>query len=275
MPKIDAEDKLDHFKFWQLDVSEPDRSVGLEGQFEPAGMPFAATLKRLERIGNPVDKTVTKDRHNRHYPIKIDKDYHLLVYKLELPMQPTRWVKYKNQLEDEVTRQIGSPQYLLVPASKRFVPQTPDPAHPPTLPDPPAQYHFACYEFQQKGAITSDITLLDQFDQAQKEKGRPAPAEKIARLTPEFFCVPVSKTVGDKTYPIPGAGDPPHLVLYKFDGTNLRKPVHAWVRDQFHTKPLLLTNIATPQYLGVPTDKLDFGPKPKTGANSGGARRQN
>jgi len=271
MADVKAEAKLDHFKFWiaKHQTLTPGIAVALKGQFERRGRAIPVTLTDFQWIANPVEKTY------KGQPKKRQKEHlHLLGYYFDPPAQPNRKVRIHNQLETTQWT-LTPPNHLLIPAAKKVVKiknKPPDPNKPPDLSVPKNEYHFECYPILGAPALPFTVDLFDQFDDEFRAKKH----ETVKGLTPLWFCVPVSKTVGNKTDPIPGDdGDPdhgvdlPHLALYKFDAPALAPNRQAWARGQFNDKAFLLT-VERPYLLGVPTDKTHWEPVSKSTGGKGG-----
>jgi hypothetical protein len=224
--RYDPESVLDHFKIWKVKRKEFSRDVTLKGQFDSKTMP--AALETVEWLANPVSKNDGKI---------LNEKAHLVGYFLKQPSeQPARWVVIKNQFHlKPIHWRLTDPAVLLVPASK---------VHSGEPPKPPADLdHFECYIVAGGEAAGQHFILEDQFD---LKRGK---SEKISKVEPAFFCVPVSKN-GERIVN-PAA----HLALYDITP---RTPYVTRVitRDQFGVLEL---EVEESLMVGVPTEKVEWG----------------
>jgi hypothetical protein len=140
--------------------------------------------------------------------------------------------------KDKTTWRLGDPAVLLLPASKDYKDNPPDP--------PADSDHYECYIVRDADKLGFDetLTLEDQFD-TKIGKG----VEKIERLEPAFFAVPVSKNGGKvKNRDV-------HLALYNiFPKRDARKSrIAPFTRDQFG---MLHLEVEESLMLAVPTRKI-------------------
>lgn len=226
-----AEDQVDHFKIWKVEEVRFDRPVRLKGQFDKA--PWQARIDSIQYLANPVRKNGK--------PIR-DPNTHLVAYFLHQPEEPgpRRWVALSNQFGTARWR-LTDPALLLVPAGKAFPPSQ------PSMPSGPLA-HFLCYLVREPIEVTRSVTLVDQFDERREA------AERITKLEPAFFCVPVEKDGKPITNPSV------HLAIYDIaPRARLQPPIIVWTRDQFRPNILKATESLM---LAVPSQKTDWGPDP-------------
>jgi len=233
----EAEQDVDHYKFWTLNPMPFERLVTLRGQFDRGVRP-ARTIA-LDFIGNPV----AKDGVAPQFP-----ERHLTGYSLYPPSpsvpEPRRRVVLSNQFGPRFEWQIGDPQMLLLPAGKSFAEGLPGDPTPPLT-------HYLCYQVHTGEMVNREVELNDQFDAVLGEP------EHVGPLFPSFFGVPVEKN-GE---PIGNAAV--HLAIYRFQPrTGLAKPLFIRTSDQFiPLLPILLT-VLGPRFLAVPSMKLEWSEQP-------------
>jgi hypothetical protein len=233
----EAEQDVDHYKFWILNRIDFRRTVDTRGQFDVGPRP--RTTIALDFIGNPV----AKDGGTIQFP-----DRHLTGYTLEPPIpsvpEPHRRVVFSNQFGPRTEWHIGDPQLLLLPAGKSF------PDGKPADPTPPAT-HYLCYQVLGGELVNREVQLQDQFDDVI---GRP---EIEGPLFPAFFAVPVRKNCE----PIGNAQV--HLAIYRFQPrTGLPAPIYIRTSDQFIPLLPILLNVVGPAMLAVPSIKLEWEEEP-------------
>lgn len=217
--------KLDHFKFYRVDVEHPPGNVPvlLKGQFETA--PRQHNVLLLSFFGIPVSKGGARIRNS-----KTHLSWHILAGAHE----DMRTVGIVNQFGRDVLR-LGDPAFLLAPAVK----QRGNEVKPAEVPADVS--HFKGYRILRSNEFKPrTVTLKDQFDTAPV---------RFKVEAPMFFCVPVEKKAGDKAWPVVNPED--HLVIYpvpirQYPG---KRPV--W--DQF--KGGMLQNFRA-WFLAVPSKKL-------------------
>lgn len=127
---------------------------------------------------------------------------------------------------------LGPALYLLVPSHKVEEGST----------FPSQLDHYKAYQVLEGQLVDKNVALADQIDKQ----------DRVEVTKPALFCVPVAKTVNDKTSRIVNAKA--HLTFY--DITPRRHRVRKTSKDQFGEHQLVL---ATSVFLGVPTLKLDWG----------------
>jgi hypothetical protein len=219
--------KPDHFKFWKVRPVETQLTVWLKGQFDEKE--WRADLRTVNYLGNPVDK------NKEGIP---NEKLHLIAYSIRADKQVSRTVWLTNQFfpKEPAAWRLGQPAWLLVPADKVL---KGEPGK------PPVSTHYVCYSVEKPEPFSRPVALVDQFDRLMKD------AEKIERLEPVYFCVPVQKKV---TETISKILDPnTHLAVYKiFPPDKLPKPIIALTRDQFAGRKLEVWNS---ELLGVPSVK--------------------
>jgi hypothetical protein len=226
------ERELDHFKFWSVGEIAVDRQVMLKGQFDEK--PWPAQIESIHFIANPVQKN--------DEPV-LDSKTHLVAYFLrqsEKP-EPRRWVTLSNQISKAARWRLTDPAFLLVPAGKTFPPNV------PALPTGSVD-HFVCYIVQQTDPVTKALKLVDQFDRRREM------VERISKLEPAFFCLPVEKN-GE-----PMHNSHVHLAIYDIaPHATLNPPVTVWTKDQL--RPSILV-AGESMMLAVPSRKTGWGPDP-------------
>ena len=219
--------KTEHFKFYrvQIDQRPGNIPISLKGQFEPPEMrPRRHKVILLTFFGIPVSKNQARVRNRRT---------HLSWYELASAQEPRRTVGVTNQFGTDVLT-LGDPEFLLAPALK----QAGDKPQPADLPADVS--HFKGYRIlEHKQFDPRTVTLQDQFDREPV---------KFKVDAPIYFCVPVAKTVGDKTWPAVNPDE--HLVIYPIAPRSYDEKRPVW--DQF--KGGLLRNFRA-YFLAVPTLK--------------------
>jgi hypothetical protein len=218
-----------HFKIWKVTTKSASRGVILRGQFDKLNQD--AVLETVEWLANPVKKN--------NEPTG-DLKQHLVGYFLKTAPAPKRWVILTNQFhppKDEMLWHLGDLTALLVPASKVY---QGDPPQPPTDLD-----HYACYMVEQPLVFAKDVVLEDQFDVRLKKP------EKIAKLEPAFFGVPVLKN-GEKLI-----NADMHLALYEIAPrtSSGKPPIKVMTRDQFGVLEL---TVEESLLLAVPSEKIKW-----------------
>ena len=230
------EDQVDHFKIWKVAKVAFNRQVMLKSQFDKTAdgeekPPWPAHIESLEYIANPVMKN---DRP------RLDPNTHLLAYFLKQSEKPgpRRWVTLSNQFGPSRWR-LTDPVFLLVPAGKKFDSDPPPPAG--------RLDHFLCYLVRQTQAVDKPLTLVDQFDEKRNA------VERITKVEPAFFCVPVAKDA--KPINNPNV----HLAVYDITPTTrLKDAITVRTLDQF--PPARTLTVTESILLAVPSQKTDFGP---------------
>ncbi|HUD89178.1 MAG TPA: hypothetical protein VMR17_22215 [Xanthobacteraceae bacterium] len=218
-----------HFKIWKVTTKTAGRGVTLRGQFDKLNQD--AVLQTVEWLANPVKKNDEAVG---------DPKQHLVGYSLKTAPAPKRWVILSNQFhkpKDQTLWHLGDLAALLVPASKVYQGDAPQP---PTDLD-----HYACYVVEQPQAFAQGVVLEDQFDVRLKR------LEKIAKLEPAFFGVPVSKN-GEKLINVDM-----HLALYDIapKADSGKPPIKVITRDQFGVLEL---TVEESLMLAVPSEKLKW-----------------
>ena len=220
------EPKPNHYKFWKVKPIDASGSVVLMGQFDRE-KPWRANLLTVNYLGNPVDK------NKEGIP---NPKLHLLAYALRTDPQPPRTVVLSNQFTRESVWKLGQPALLLVPADKVL---HGEPGR------PPAGDHYVCYTVEGPDPFSRSVTLVDQFDVLRKK------TEKVERLAPAYFCVPVQKKYKESTSKIIDPAT--HLAIYKiFPPEPLAQPITALTMDQFGGHKL---QILGSEFLAVPSIK--------------------
>lgn len=214
--------KLDHFKVYKQYYYAEQRplKLQLQGQFDQA--PVAAEIDHMLYFATPVRKNTS--------PL-VDKNAHLAFYSLHGPRERRRVVVLKNQFGLQKLL-LGPALYLLVPSHKVEEGST----------FPSQLDHYKAYQVLEGQLVDKNVVLADQIDRQ----------DRVEVTKPALFCVPVAKTVNDKTSRIVNAKA--HITLY--DITPRRHRVRKTSKDQFGEHQLVL---ATSVFLGVPTQKLDWG----------------
>jgi hypothetical protein len=190
--------RLDHFRIYDVENQAAKGALQTKGQFDGKARPGA--LQWLDAFGARTMKNKEK---------LFNEQANLTWYRfLQESSEPTRMVQIRNQFGNNKLW-IGKVEALLCPA--RALESGSEPRNGPD--------HFKVYRVLDYGTIPNlVVTLKDQFG-----------SEKAKVLVPDFFAVPVLKTVGAKKYPVvnPSA----HLVIYRTSENALAKRVA--VRDQF------------------------------------------
>jgi hypothetical protein len=201
------EPKPNHYKFWKVKPIAVSARVSLMGQFD-GEKEWRADLLSINFLGNPVDK------NKEGIP---NEKLHLVAYALRAARQPVRTVVISNQFTRESVWRLGRPAWLLVPADKVL---RGEPG------EPPKGDHYVCYVVVGPRAFSRPVTLRDQFDARMKR------TERIERLTPAYFCVPVQKRFRETTSRIIDPAT--HLAIYRIaPAESLARPIVALTRDQF------------------------------------------
>jgi hypothetical protein len=221
--------KLDHFKFWRVKPSQYTEKLRLFGQADKDW--WDASLTIAEIIANPVRK--------KHDGVVIGTQYplHYVGYRFEAKPQPPRKVVLSNQItkDQQETWIITDPMWLLTPAGKQI----------DGRPEPQKGDHFVCYKVHAPKPFPVNIELQDQFD-VKFQKW-----EKVAELTPDYFCIPVQKRRDGK--PPEELIDPEtHLAVYFFKPDVLTTPLTANTIDQFSRHKL---EVVQSGWLAVPSRK--------------------
>jgi hypothetical protein len=232
----EAEESVDHYKFWILNRIPFERSVRVRGQF---GGPRWITTIALDFIGNPVSKDEGKVR----FPEK-----HLTGYTIQPPIpsvpEPRRRVVLSNQFTEATEWHLGDPKMLLVPAGKTFADSIPKEPKPPYT-------HYLCYEVHRGDPVNRDVNLSDQFD---VHLGEP---EIVGPLFPDMFAIPVDKN--DE----PMENEKVHLAIYRFQPrVGMKDPIYIRTSDQFLPLLPILESVVGPRFLAVPSFKLDWSEMP-------------
>lgn len=212
--------RLDYFRIYDIANVAANAAVQTKGQFDRTAS--KGQLRVLDLFGACTMK-------NRE-PL-FDPGAHLTWYRLfQKTTEITRSVKIRNQFGD-ATLWIGKVEALLCPAQKLERGSEP----------PKGLDHFKVYRVVDYGkAPGAKVGLKDQFG-----------SQSTAVLVPDFFAVPVAKTVGRHQFPI--ANPRSHLVIYRTPLKAFEKKVAA--RDQFGTWPVQLLRAVA---LAVPTLKLSW-----------------
>jgi hypothetical protein len=195
------------------------------GQFDN-NKEWRADLRTINYLGNPVDK------NKEGIP---NAKLHLVAYSLRTEPQPPRTVVFTNQFWKESVWRLGQPAWLLVPSAKAL---KGEPGK------PPAGNHYVCYAVEGQQPFSQPVMLMDQFDALMKK------AEKIDRLEPAFFCVPVQKKFKGISKILDRQT---HLAIYKiYPPEPLAQPIAALTMDQFGGHKLVVTGS---ELLAVPSIK--------------------
>jgi hypothetical protein len=229
----EAEQDIDHYKFWILNRIPFVRTLTTRGQFD-----FAVRSRKtiaLDFIGNPVAKDGVAIQH---------PERHLTGYSLEPPIpsvpEPRRRVVFSNQFGPQSEWHLGDPTLLLLPAGKSFA---------ETLPNPPEEpnTHYLCYQVLRGEIVQREVQLQDQFDDVIGYPEREGP------LFPAFFAVPVEKN-GE-----PMANAQVHFAIYRFQPrAGLPAPIFIRTSDQFIPLLPIFLSVLGPTMLAVPSIKLDW-----------------
>ncbi|HEY6909693.1 MAG TPA: hypothetical protein VI356_10010 [Myxococcales bacterium] len=212
--------RLDYFRIYDIANVAAEAVVQTKGQFDRIAS--KGQLQALDLFGVCTMK-------NKE-PL-FDPGAHLTWYRLfQKTIETTRSVKIRNQFGD-ATLAIGKVEALLCPAQKLE-----HGSEPPRNLD-----HFKVYRVVEYGKVPEEkVALKDQFF-----------SQNTVVLVPDFFAVPVVKTVGRKQFPI--ANPRSHLAIYRTPFKAFKTETKA--RDQFGTWPVQLLRAVA---LAVPTLKLSW-----------------
>src|SRR6476660_6127379 len=162
--------KLDYFQIYDLENRPAAGNILLQGQFDDKRLKMQVAL--VDFFGNPVSKN--------DEPL-YDKNAHLAWYRGVQPSEPPRRVVLENQFGKFDIR-TGTGYGLLVPTQK----VEPGSVFPNELD------HYKVYRLLDVEEVPQKVLKLrDQFG-----------SDEVKLRLPLFFAVPVTKRVGDKTYPI-------------------------------------------------------------------------
>lgn len=189
----------------------PTTGVRLIDQFAPNG--FVPKIGSLAENCNPVQKTVTLATGGTRVTKVTNPNAHLACFKITAPTQPTKTVVVTNQFGSG-TLSVGQPQILCLPSWKSLT-------GPPkeTTVAPPDLSHFTCYSVSYvKGTapykVPGPVSLKDEFS------SKSVPVKVGA---PELLCLPTTKIIGKKTYPMVNAAE--HLLCFQVSQTPVKTPV--------------------------------------------------
>ena len=193
-------------------------AVTLKNALNPAG--FAPTIGRVTLHCNPVAKTLPS---GKTFPIT-NAPAHLACLSITTPPQPVHSLAVTNQfgIADVTT---GQPNLLCLPSWKSLT----GPPH-RTPVQPPGLDHFTCYPVTiSQGAYTPPpVQLQDEF--ASK------PVSARVGAVPAELCMPTTKIVGGKTFPIIH----PAGSLLCFPVTATPHPAAVYDQNQFGTAKLAI-----------------------------------
>jgi len=218
-----------HFKCYATEgIQVPSPSVSLLDQFDPKGTePKETKIFKAVRFCNPVAKTTADGVVT---PI-VDPFLHMTLYLMAPPdLAPRRLVVVRNQFGQQRLNTY-SPIILAVPTQKN------------TEPPSDNNDHYQCYSASGRSVKRSlaQVLLEDQFIKA--------PARV---LRPRLFCNPVVKRHDEVITPVQNHDN--HLVCYTMETADFS--TEALITNQFEQAQLL--NLAKPDLLCVPTEKLKF-----------------
>jgi hypothetical protein len=206
---------LDFFVIYDAQGGPLNERITLKGQFDktasrPVMAPYWKGFADPVRFGGK--------------PIRNPRE-HLKWYLLRTPNEPPRTVTINNVF-GPVILAIGDADHLLVPTLAELIQgarlgglsrqKTPSKA-----PAPPGD-HYKAYLVRDAKPVGKKVALEDPFTGAKGTAvvGRPL-----------YFCVPVEKRHGDRTYPIQNPED--HLTIYELRPSLESKPVNVATQDQF------------------------------------------
>jgi hypothetical protein len=212
--------KLDYFKFYDVANRDAAADVLLKGQFDKR--PQKMQLRLLDYFANPVSKNGE--------PI-YDKAAHLTWYRGVQPSEPPRQVVLENQFGKFEIR-TGPGYGVLTPTQKVEEGSV----------FPKALDHYKVYRLLDvEQTPGTPLKLRDQFG-----------AEEVKLLLPLYFAVPVTKRVGEKTYPI--VNERAHLLIFSITTREVQKKVQ--LRSQFTRGAAV--QVVRSIMLGAPSVKLEW-----------------
>jgi hypothetical protein len=212
--------KLDYFKFYDVANREVEGDVLLRGQFDQR--PQKMRLRLLDYFANPVSKN--------DEPL-YDKAAHLAWYRGVQPPEPPRRVVLENQFGKFDIR-TGTGYGLLVPTQK----VEPGSVFPNELD------HYKVYRLLDVEEVPQKVLKLrDQFG-----------SDEVKLRLPLFFAAPVTKRVGDKTYPI--HNQRAHLLIFSITTREVQKTIK--LRNQFAKGTTV--QVVRSLMLGAPSVKLEW-----------------
>ncbi len=208
--------KLDYFKFYDVESREADGDVLLRGQFDQRKK---IRLRLLDFFANPVSKN--------EEPLH-DKNAHLAWYRGVQPPELPRRVVLENQFGKFDIR-TGTGYGLLVPTQKveqgSVFPNELD--------------HYKVYRLLDvEEAPEKVLKLQDQFG-----------SDEAKLRLPLYFAVPVTKRVGEKTYPTHNE----RLLIFSITTRDLQKTIK--LRNQFARGTSV--RVVRSLMLGAPSLKLE------------------
>jgi hypothetical protein len=209
--------KLDYFKFYDVVNREVDGDVLLRGQFDQR--PQKMRLRLLDYFANPVSKN--------NEPL-YDKNAHLAWYRGVQPSEPPRRVVLENQFGKFDIR-TGTGYGLLVGRRNRAA-------------------------YFRKNSINKVYRLLDveQVPEKVLKLRDQFGSDEVKLRLPLYFAVPVTKRVGDKTYPV--HNERAHLLIFSITTREVQKTIK--LRNQFArgTSAQVVRSLK----LGAPSVKLEW-----------------
>ena len=212
--------KLDYFKFYNVANREVDGDVLLRGQFDQR--PQKMRLRLLDYFANPVSKN--------NEPL-YDKNAHLAWYRGVQPSEPPRRVVLENQFGKfniRIDRGFG----LLVPTQKLEAGSV----------FPKELDHYKVYRVSDaEQSVDKALKLRDQFG-----------SDEVKLRLPLYFAVPVTKRVGDKTYPV--HNERAHLLIFSITTREVQKTIK--LRNQFARGTS--AQVVRSLMLGAPSVKLEW-----------------
>jgi hypothetical protein len=225
-PCPSPEERLDHFKVYEVEKVEVDFRVRLTDQFDANSK--EAHLHALSFFANPTSKV-----HENGAEVSItDANGHLNWYAIKQEQQePRRTIRFQNQFGQHSV-DIKDPRFLLVPTQK---------ISDEGSVSPESLDHYKCYEVIKVNTAPQPpvVTLGDQF----------VSEENVQVRKPRFFCLPVMKErEGGEAHDIMNADD--HLAVYDISPKEHQRGIE--VKDQFEEHSL---QVIQSVLLAVPTEK--------------------
>jgi hypothetical protein len=212
--------RLDYFKFYDVANREVEGDVLLRGQFDQR--PQKMRLRLLDYFANPVSKNDES---------LYDKAAHLAWYRGVQPSEPPRRVVLENQFGKFDIR-TGTGYGLLVPTQKAEQGSV----------FPNELDHYKVYRLLDVEEVPQKVLKLrDQFG-----------SDEVKLRLPLYFAVPVTKRVGDKTYPI--HNQRAHLLIFSITTREVQKTIK--LRNQFAKGTTV--QVVRSLMLGAPSVKLEW-----------------
>jgi hypothetical protein len=195
-----------HFRCYIVSqqTPQPAETITLEDQFTTA--PVTVTVGEPVMVCAPTAKTVG----GVTFPIE-DEEEHFVLYNAPSVAEP-RSILVTDQFGTDVSWQVTTPKYLLVPTAKTVDGVTFD--------DRADLNHYWCYEANGP-RVGVRATLSDQF----------SGPDDVRVTTPTLFCNPAEKVHAGETFRI--EDEDLHLACYEIHGKQKTEQFTIGVENQF------------------------------------------